>query len=255
MQNKYEQLIKINERTHEIRTKFVTDMAMSMKSFYNEQFIRIQSNDELSALGKRSKVDELKLNLAYEALSYANDAKNEYTKLAARAIDLAKAIKAEELTSPSEIDRKLFEQDLENLKLNVALGVTAEKSLEKLDIFSSKYVSEPFYSAKILEAFGEIVTSVLSISNSPHIRLQLAKVKESLEAVISPEIESANNALMQYANADKLRLFKSETIQYKALKQILDGRLASMLMSDDYAVELEKLDIEIAELVAKGGNE
>ena len=254
--NNYKELMKINERTHEIKTRFVTDIVTSMKAFYNEQFVKIQSNKELSPLGKRSRVDGLKLNLACEGLSYCNEAKSEYIKLAARATELAKAIKAEELTPPSEIDQKLFENDFVKLKLNVALGVTAQKSLEKLGIFASQYVAEPFFSAKILEDFGEIVSRVLAINNSPHTRFSLQKIKDGLEAVaISPQIESANAALSIYANVDKFRLFKSETIQYKAIKQMLGGQLASKLLVDDYAVELEKIDAEIAELVAKGGND
>lgn len=254
MTNKnYNELMKINERTHEIKTRFVTDIVTSLKTFYNEQFLKIQSNEELSALGKRGKVNELRLNIAYDALSYANEAKTEYVTLAGRANDLAKAIKVEELTPPSEIDRKLFEDDFAKLKLNVALAITAEKAIEKLEVFASQY-SEPVYAAKILEDFGGIVSSVLAINNSPHARMSLQKVKDGLEAVaISPQIELANNTLLQYANAEKFKLFRSETIQYKAIKEILGGQLASSLLAEDYAAELEKLDAEIAELVAKGG--
>lgn len=255
MTNKnYDELVKINERTHELKTKFTTDMTTSMRAFYNEQFTKIQQNDELSALGKRAKVNELKLNLAYDALNYCNETKTEYIKLAGQAIELAKAIKAEELEAPSEIDQKLFEQEFAKLKLNVALGITADKSLEKLEIFAKQY-SEPYYAAQVLESFGGIVSSILAINNSPHTRLSLQKVKESLEAVaISPEIELANNALLQYANAGKFKLFKSETIQYRAAKEVLGGELATSLLAEDYATELEKLDAQIGELVSKGGN-
>ena len=252
MTNNYKELMKINERTHEIRTKFVTDMITSMKAYYNEQFTKIQLNAELSALGKRAKVNELRLNLAYEALSYAKDAKTEYVKLAGQAIDLAKAIKSAELAAPSKIDRKLFEQEFDKLKLNVALGVTAEKSLALLEVFAKQY-SEPFFAAKILENFSQIVSSVLAINNSPHTRMALTKVKDCVEAVaISPEIEAANAVLSIYTNADKFRLFKSETIQYRALKEILGGQLASSLLVTDYNAELEKLDAEIGEIITKG---
>ena len=251
--NKYKELLKINERTHAIRTKKITEMASTIKAFYNEQFLKIQSNKEISSLGKRSRVHELKLNIAYEAVSYANDAKTEYIKLAAKAIELSKAIKAEELTPPSDVDKKLFEDDFAKLKLDVALAITPEKAIEQLKLFAEQY-AEPFYAAKVLEGFEQIVTNILAISNSPHIRVTLAKVKEGYEAIaITPAIEAANNALVQYADAEKVKLFRSETIQFKAIREVLDG-FASSLLAEDYAAELEKIDVQIAEFVAKGGN-
>ena len=254
VKTKYEKLMEINEKAYEIRAKFPTELATEANALHKGQFSKIQNDEELSPLGKRKQLHGLKLDIAYEVLKNTSDAKNEYIKLAAQAINLAKAIKTDGIEAPPEVDQKLFEQAFDKLKLDVALSVTAEMSIEKLVAFIRQY-DDPFYATKVLEGFGGIVSNVLVINNSPHIRLQLSKLKEEIEGIaISPEIEAANNALIQFSNAEKVKLFRSETIQYKAIKQVLDGRLAGMLLADDLEAELLALDAEIGEFVAsKGG--
>ncbi|MCS1384817.1 hypothetical protein NXZ75_21925 [Lysinibacillus sphaericus] len=251
----YEKLVEINEKAYEIRAKFPTELATEANALHKEQFSKIQNDEELSPLGKRKQVHGLKLDIAYEVLKHTSDAKNEYIKLAAQAIDLAKAIKTEGIKAPPEVDQKLFAQAFDKLKLDASLSITAEKSIEKIEAFIRQY-GDPYFATKILEDIGGIVSNVLAINNSPHIRLQLSKLKEEIEGIaISPEIEAANNALIQFSNAEKVKLFRSESIQYKALKQVLDGRLAGMLLADDLEAELLALDAVIGEFVAfKGGD-
>lgn len=240
--NNYEKLQKEIEKLRAIKTKMPTELADSLKSQYAAEFAEIQGDEKLSAIGKKLLVDELRTDLAFVALNAARDAKNDYVRIAKNAVKLAKAVKNEELPKPAADDLQLFETALSTLKLDVALSITVEKAIEKIGEFLKQYAVEPYYAKAILNSYGELVNATLAINNSPQARLQLGKLKDTLEGAIeSEEIKLANEVLIDFARPEDFKLFRSESVQFKAIREVIGGH-ATRLLATDYEAEIAALE-------------
>lgn len=230
---------KLNElfdKGYEIKSKFGTTIATQLKQGMDEEISKIRTDKHLTVHGQKTKIEELKREVAREVFEAVAKEKTEYAKVAAEATALAKKMKTEAIKPPANtVDVKLFEQELAALQTSIMLSTNVDTAIKTIDAFQSKY-DEPYYAAELQKAFPAFIQMVTAIDDSPKHKQALARVYTSIQAkATTPEVEKADSILSYFSDGEDIKLFREGSPQHDTVKTYI-GAIANHINSPEKAI-------------------
>lgn len=231
-----EKLSTLFNEGYEIKSQFAVKLAIEVKKAFAAESVKINSSQELTPLGKRTKLEELRKEMAREVMKEVQKHKADYVNKATEATQLAKKMKTEAIKPPANaVDVKIFEQELTQLQTSIMLTSNADTAIQAINAFQQKF-DEPYYASKLQEVFPTFIQSVTAIDPSPSNRIALSRVYDrvSLKAT-TPELEKAEEVLSYFADGEGVKLFRSGFPETNTIQTAI-GSIAQHINSPDVAL-------------------
>lgn len=231
-----EKLMELHEKAHEIKSRRPIQLATELKAFHTAEVNKITANRDLSPSGKIKAKEALRADLAKQTLQQAAQIRAEYNEIAKEARKLAFETQATPYEAPADpIQVALFERGLSDLKTAVMLGANAERSIEAIHAFTSKW-DGPYYADQIKKEYGTLATSVLGIEPSQANRTALSHVLERIETkATTPERDAAAQIIEVFEGAETRSLFLPGTAAQSSIASIV-GNAGNRLNDADVAL-------------------
>ena len=218
-----EKLMELHAKAHEIKSRRPVELATGLKGVYTEGIQKIKSNKDLSDHGRYKAREALQKDLRKQTLQEAAKVKADYLAVVKEARQLAYDMQVKEHEKPSDaVQVALYERSLADLKTAVMLGANAERSIEAITAFVSKYGDDPYYADQIKQQYSTLAGSVLGIEATQSNRTALAHVLERIETkATTPERDAASQIIEAFEGAETRNLFLTGTAVQNSIAGII----------------------------------
>jgi len=235
--NNIEKLNALMEKGYEVARQNPTKLALEFKQSYYEEVDKLKRNRDITDVKRAYLIEELQANYGKQLFKTLAEMKADYKKTFTEAQRLAQTIQTTEFEKPKDqVELKLFESALADLKTATMLGQNAKSSISAIDAFIGKHGDNPYYAQQIKEQFPSLAGNVLGIEASPQNRHALSKVLERIEAkATTPEREKATETLQFFGNGD-VKFYLEGTAPYQSYSSIIGAKAAAYLNRPEEAL-------------------
>ncbi|MFJ8262354.1 hypothetical protein ACIQ4I_10400 [Rummeliibacillus sp. NPDC094406] len=219
-----QQLKEKNEALQDL-TRQPTQIALSLKAAAEPHFKEIRQDKMLSTDGRKIKFEEAQRDYSHQLYENVRELKTQYMKGVNEGRDLAKKTLVDPMKRPEHIgvyDAKLFEMDLDKLKVALAFSKDGTAVASKLNAFLAKY-NDTYHADAVYREFTNLTSLALANGDSQS-RLALSTVYEQIsKRALDEDKRMAQDFLDGYKDAESYEFFKDYSPAYQSALGLLGG--------------------------------